>query len=423
MSEQELIIGLDLQDDFSQISYSKDLSTKPETILVDGKVENYLIPTVVGLRKDIKRWVYGQEALQLEKEARADIVKNLLDRIKKQERIELYGSSFSATYLMERFLYRILMEIKKKWPGKTILKMVITVEEVEPKILEVIYKALENLGLKEDRVQIQSHIQSYIYYALSQEPDLWMNDIGLFNFNKKGLRYTQILIQRRETPYFAEVYSKEYKNLLKQNLLKEVDLKENLGYILENVIKDALYKQIVSTIYFTGVFFLNGIPEYTLNNISQGRRVFVGQNLFCKGACYFAQKLAGGKGLDHMILLLDDTIHYSISIKGYDKKEEKDILLAEIGTPLYESPSRTELILDNEDKILYTIRDKHGRIIREDLIFLNNLPKRPNKTSRIEVLLFFLNKSRFKIQIKDKGFGEIYPATDQVWEKEVIIHG
>lgn len=423
MSEQELIIGLDLQDDFSQLSYSKDLSMKPETILVEGKEENYLIPTVVGLRKDIKRWVYGQEALQLEKEARADLVKDLLDRIKRQERIELYGSSFSPSYLMERFLYRILMEIKKKWPGKTILQLVITVESMDPNLVEVIYKALENLGLKKDRVKIQSHLQSYVYYALSQDPDLWMNDIGLFDFNKKGLRYTQILIQRRNTPYFAEVYSKEYKNLLKHNLLEEEGVKENLGYILENVIKDALYKQIVSTIYFTGIFFLNGIPEYTLNNISQGRRVFVGQNLYCKGACYFGQKLSGGKGLDNIILLLDDTIHYSISIKGYDKEGEKEIFLAEVGTPLYESPSRTELILDNEDKVLYTIRDKHGHIIKEDIIILDNLPIRPNKTTRIELLLFFLNKSRFKIQIKDKGFGEMYPASNQVWEKEVVIHG
>ena len=131
--------------------------------------QKFLIPTAIGLRKDISQWSYGEEALILGEEGKAQVVQSLLNKVIKGYRIKLYGSLYDPIYLLERFIYKILLEIKGRMPDKTIRQMVITIKDMDMILVDAIYKALENLGLGKDRVQVQSHIKSYLSYVLSQE--------------------------------------------------------------------------------------------------------------------------------------------------------------------------------------------------------------------------------------------------------------
>ena len=99
------------------------------------------------------------------------------------------------------------------------------------------------------------------------------------------------------------------------------------------------------------------------------------------------------------------------------------MVLAKLGDSIYEAPKTLDLILDNEDQVKYQVRDKGGQAVLKDVVLLEDLPKRPNKTTRVQVCLDFMNGSRFKIRIIDKGFGDMYPATNLQWEKEVVIRG
>lgn len=65
--------------------------------------------------------------------------------------------------------------------------------------------ALNRIGIGEDRYVIQLHQQSYMYYALSQKKELWLNDVALFEFGRDGLFYSQIHIDRRNIPYIVGV--------------------------------------------------------------------------------------------------------------------------------------------------------------------------------------------------------------------------
>lgn len=423
MSERELIIGLDLRDDYAQLSYALDLSNEVESILMEEYEHKFLIPTVIGLRKDINQWVFGEEALILGREGKAQVIQNLLDKVIKEYRIKLCGSLYDPIYLLERFIYKVLLELKGRMPEKTIRQMVITIKDMDMILVEAIYKALENLGLKKDRVQVQSHIKSYLSYVLSQEKDIWMNDVALFNFDEYGFTYSQIMIQRRRLPYLVEVFSRDYSKSLKYEELDQAIASENFDYILENIVNDAMYKQIVSSIYFTGKGFIDGLPKTVVRNVSKGRRIFIGQNLYCKGACYYAQKLAGADTLNDFVFLLDDTISYTISLDLYDKGEYKTVTIGKLGESIYEPVTTLDMILDEEDSIKFQVIDKNERKIQEDMLLLDNLPKRPNKMTRVEFSLRYIDNSRFKIIIKDKGFGDLYPSSNMVWEKEVVIYG
>lgn len=423
MNNRELIIGLDLTDDYSQLSYALSLDDEAESISIKEEEKQYLIPTIVGLLKDKKQWVYGEEALELSKEGKAEVATNLLENIKNSNKTNLYGSAYDPIYIMERYMYKLLMELKRIWSGKTIRQMVITINNLDQLVVDGLYKALENLELLKDRVQIQSHEHSYLSYILSQEKNIWMNDVALFDFNKEDFIYSQITIERRKTPYLVVSRSKKYNDSITYDELEKITSEGNFEYILENVINDALFMQIISAIYFTGKGFKDGIPMNTLKKISKGRRIFIGQNLYCKGACYWASRLAGSGKLGNFVFLLDSTLHYSVGIGLYDDGAYKDVLLGKLGDSIYEQPKTVDLILDDESKVKYKVKDKGGFVVLEDKIELDDMPKRPNKTTRIQVSLHLINRNRFKIQIKDMGFGEMYPATDKMWEKEVLING
>lgn len=423
MIERELIIGLDLRDDYAQLSYALDLSNEVEFVLMEEYEHQFIIPTVIGLRKDISQWVFGEEALILGREGKAQIVSNLLNKVIKGYRIKLYGSLYDPIYLLERYIYKVLLELKGKMPDKTIRQMVITIKDMDMILVEAIYKALENLGLGKDRAQVQSHIKSYLSYVLSQEKNIWMNDVALFDFDEYDFTYSQTKIQRRRLPYLVEVFSRDYSESLKYKELDQAIDSGNFEYILENIVNDAMYKQIISSIYFTGKGFIDGLPKAVLRNISKGRRIFIGQNLYCKGACYYAQKLVGANTLNDFVFLLDDTISYTVSLFIYDKGEYKTVTLGKLGESIYEPVTTLEMILDEEESIKYQVMDKNENKIQEDILLLDDFPKRPNKTTRVEFSLKYIDDSRFKINIIDKGFGDLYPATNKVWEKEVVIYG
>lgn len=423
MDKRELIIGIDLRNDYSQLSYALNLTDEPSSISLEGQEDQILIPTTVGLVKNKKQWIYGREAKIMAEEKEAQVATKLLDKIKEKREVKIYGSFYDPVYILERYIYKILMELKIKWPDKNIKQMVVTICDTDTIVVDGIYKALENLGLGRDRVSVQSYSRSYVAYVLSQEKGIWMNDVALFDFDEKGFDYFQMSVDRRQIPHLARVKVKNYDDSIKYSKLGQINFDGNLDYILENIINDALYMQIISTIYFTGKGFIDGIPMSTIKKISKGRKIYIGQNLYCKGACYSAVKLARKNTLDNFVFLVDDTIHYSVSTTINDNDTEKDIYLGSLGASIFEKSKVMELILDEADQVRYKVRDKRGSVILEDAIVLDDLPKRPNKSTRIEVTLILISNSRFKLKIRDKGFGEIYPATDKVWEKEVAING
>ena len=52
---------------------------------------------------------------------------------------------------------------------------------------------------------------------------------------------------------------------------------------------------------------------------------------------------------------------------------------------------------------------------------LDGFPERGDKTLRIQVNIGFLDENTMVIVVKDKGFGELFPATDAMIREEVML--
>ncbi len=416
---RKLIVGYDLCEDYSQISCFSYKSMEPVPISAVPQDVMNRIPTLLCLKEDSKQWLYGEEAKACAAAGEGILVEHLLKRLMTGELLELYGQSFDGITLLEKYFRRTLILIKQYFPTEPVTKLVVTIRDTKPALLEGIYAALSRLGLERDRVTILSHAGAYLYYALNQERSLWMNDVGLFEFHEEGFFYYRIRLNRRTKPMVAGLEKVDYTHTLSYSKLKEKE--NNAAYLLENVTGTALYKQLVTTLYFTGTGFEGGWAEAVIKSLCNGRRAFVGQNLFVSGACYAAKEFAGDRTLSDFILLDDDMLTGSVGLRVYCDTKYQELPLAEVGEKWYEVDKSVEVIPEGEPELELILKNLFSRESIREKIHLTNLPQRPDRMTRLQITFTCKDRSTGVITVSDLGFGELYPETGKVMEFTIEI--
>lgn len=416
---RKLIVGYDLCEDYSQLSCYSYKTFEPIPISPDEDEENSLIPTALAIKNETRNWIFGKEAIRCAKDGSAVLVDKLLTKLKNKEEITIFGQKYSAVNLLEKFFRKTLTLLKNYFPTEPITKLVVTLNEMDQDIIEGVYEALYMLGIEKDRASIISHGSSFMYYALSQDRELWLNDVGLFDFNEDGLSFYQISINRRSTPMIAGMDKKEFSETLNYSMLRSKNI--NLGYTFETIAQTVLYKQIITTLYFTGRGFEGGWADEKIRNLCAGRRVFMGQNLYTKGACYAAKEFSGDEKLGGIILLNNEMIVCSIWIKAYVDGFVKEILLSDAAVPWYEVNSDIEVIPDDISEIEIIFRNILTKEVIRERIPIHSITDRPNRMTRIKVNLSCIDKSKVKLVLTDLGFGDLFPATGKMAEYIIEI--
>ncbi len=416
--ERKLVVGMDLCNDYTQLSLYNHSKYEAETFFINAEEQEYRIPTVLAVREDTKEWLYGKEALQCGYERKGHLLKNFLKY--SQASIEIYGIQFSRAQIYERFLRKVLLLLKKDYPNDSIHRLVITLKKAEPELMKELYIALETMGLKKDRVHIQSHEQSYLYFALSQKKELWMNDVALFEYDKDGLTYYQIGIDRRSRPMLVGLEKKDFSDTMTYSMIKEKP--ESLSYMFDNITTSVFHKQIISTIYLTGEGFEANWIKPLLQQLCIGHRLFIGQNLYCYGACYAAKEESQGERFGEFAFLSSESLPYSVSMSLYTGGEMKTVTLVETATPWYEVKQRFNVILDEEKELTFVLRDAIKKTTQTRILTLEGLESelRMERGTRLEIRLSSNKEKELIVTIKDKGFGAMYPSSNRIWEKIIV---
>jgi hypothetical protein len=411
---RKIIVGYDLCDDYTQISCYSYKTQEPITISPQKSGEDVPIPTALCVKTETKQWLYGEEALTCAEAGAGILVDHLLTKLRVGEEMEIFQQKFSPVALLEKYFRKTLMLVKDYFPTEPVTKLVVTVKSTEPAFVDKIYEALSNLGIEKDRAVVMSHAGAYLYYALSQDKTLWMNDVGLFDFNEDGLCYYQIRMNRRTKPMIAELIKTDYSDTMKFGIQRIKD--NHTDYIFENLANTILYKQIVSTLYFTGNGFEGGWADEVIKNLCVGRRVFFGQNLFTKGACYAAKELSGDRALSDFLLLNDDMITSFVSIRVYCDAVYKEIPLTEAGETWYEVNKSIEVIPEGEAELDIVLRNIMSRDIVHERKQLKQFNERPDRMTRLEINLTCKDKSTGILQVTDLGFGEFFSGKGKIME-------
>ena len=101
--ERTLLVGVDLCEDVSQITCFNAVTFEPESIGVNGDIDKCMIPTVLFYKRENGDWTYGEEAYQWNREQDGILVKGLLDKASRNDRVMIDGREYEPEFLIEKF--------------------------------------------------------------------------------------------------------------------------------------------------------------------------------------------------------------------------------------------------------------------------------------------------------------------------------
>ena len=105
LSSDKLIVGYDLGNEYSQISFAVSESEEPQTLSQVAGAQVYNIPTALYKRRGTNQWLYGREALKADS-GEGVLVENLFSMALGREPVVIDGESFDPVALLALFFRR-----------------------------------------------------------------------------------------------------------------------------------------------------------------------------------------------------------------------------------------------------------------------------------------------------------------------------
>lgn len=398
-----LILGIDFSKDFTQLAYINEDGI-PQSVSV-GMEGNYLIPTIACYSEDFKEWSAGEEAINKSKQGNCRLYRDMEDILQDD-----------ALYAFMSYLVNMAINYCN---GRPIRNILISVEDVNPEIVEKITNALIKVGFEAKDVRVISHTESFVYYVLNQNRDIWVNQVYFLDFNKHSLICRKLNVIKGRKPYVADVFVEDLSGFLTLEQAK-VNPKE-ADDIVANYMEKEVIKNVVSGVFLCGEGFYTDGWEKTLKTICVNRRVFKGNNLIVKGATLGAKEFFHIPSLNDFLISCKGRTRVKITMNVKVKGVEKSVTLSNIGDYWHQAKSTVECIVAKNKEAYFVIHDVMNHNNEEFRINLDELPDRPEKTTRIRVDFRYLEENKFEITITDLGFGEFYKAKDVVIKKEITI--
>jgi hypothetical protein len=417
MSKQELIVGYDLCADYSQISYFDKEKTEPDSLTIDGMMQ---IPTVLFRRFTDGQWLAGKKALDEAQEGQGILVRNFTENIGNDPLVDVAGERMEKTELLCIFMEKTLSVLMDTMEDAAIAWLTVTMVKMDLAAAAALKEAAKRLQIPSNRIFMQGHRLSYEYYALSQRRELWMHDVGLFEYGKNGLYYHHLSISWKHHP--ASVTSE---SMALTDYLNGDELENPVGPEMDrkflDAIKAATAGKTIATYYLVGEGFESAAKGSGWLNLSlqqlcaMRRHVFVGQNLYARGACYNSYYHASGKAPE-FVPVNADLLMKEIYIRSVHRNTPRKVVLAAAGTAWYSIAGENHLIIDGCEQLVLHVRDTITNLEQTVVLPLAGLPERPSKTTKLQVLTSFESENICHVQVVDKGFGEMYPETGKRWE-------
>ncbi|MBO5609356.1 MAG: hypothetical protein J5929_03120 [Eubacterium sp.] len=411
-------IGMDLCSDFTQLSYYNDIKREPESVSQLNNKETYLMPNILFYSTDTEHWYVGGEASEARFNENGTVVDGIFENIGSDEKIVIEEREY--TY-QELFMMMVKLHIDSflyRYEAAEIKKLVISVDDFNVQVFQLLSRLYKDMGIPKDAIEITSHLDSGLFYIFNQPTELWNNSVALYDYSADGLNYYRIDIQKNKDPKTITVVHEDYTEQM--SLSKYGNDTYQMDIDFARIGEYESKKAYISAVFLTGVGFSNKWMKKSTNVLCQGRRVFVGQNIYTKGACYRA---VGGEYMSFYEDYFVETKENILSDIGIALGDEKDTFVPIVtgGKQWYNTHGEVSVILDDTDVITIVYKNHKTGEEKRETVRIHGLPKRPNKTTKLSVEVEFDSPHEGAVIIRDLGFGKLFPTTNKIYRKEFDI--
>lgn len=403
-------IGIDLNDSYAMVSFFQQNMKEPETVSTVAGSEEFQIPLVLARRKSIGKWYYGDEARRLSKSGEMVCIDQLLKRALNSEKIVIDDDSFMAEELLALFLKKVMELPSKLGNPSSFDRLVICVDRLTKENVSMFYGMAVRLGINSRQLTVIDLKESFYYFALNQDNSLWLHDVVMFMQEKESIFFYSLKRDLRTTP-------------------QVVSIDESISYTLDkndkdksflDIINESFKNQIISTVFLVGDTFAEGWMKQSVALLCKGRRVFMGNNLFTKGACY-AAATRDKEAEWPFVYMGENEMKFNLSLKVHDKGELSFYNLISAGSNWFESKGQCEVIISGSYEVDFWKQLPKSREAKIETLRLTDMPPRPDRATRIRITATPVSDDRIDIEIKDLGFGEIFMSSGKVWHYEMTM--
>lgn len=383
----ELILGIDICNNISQVSYYDAKTQTAESVPLIGT--SMILKNPVSLDIIFEN---VQQGLPIQMNELTNLVGYLLDSAKK------IGINSEVSMVC------------------------VTVEEFNITLLDALRTVFSIYGFQSDKISFISHEESYAYYAYNMKKELWNGGVLLLDYSEKGIAALQLSnIKIKNNDIIVEERQLFEDSELLQVINGEKSLDE-VNEVLVKIIKLIMNGKVISSIYLTGIGFdTDHLPTEFLKFICNKHRVFVGQNLYVKGACLAAYEEAFATKFTNTIVACKNRITTGIEIGIVERGKNRILRVVKPGTNWYEAHRTMDFIVDDCIEISIKMIPVAGKEPYEEIIDLSEFPYRTNKTTRIRMEFEFTADDRCLVTVKDKGFGEFARSSGKVIYKNLEL--
>ena len=413
------ILGIELNDQYCQISFYDEEKSEPETL--ETAVDNYQIPLILGYYRE--QWVYGREAKRLATVNEGCTVTDLFERAKRQEKVRVGAKNHDAVWLLAKFFQLALAQFRH------IEYLTFSVPYTDIDISKMLKGVGQFVGVPKESVYVQDYKESFCHYMFYQPKELWQYEAALFYCDRNEIRAYMLrrlrkLRGRGDELFVAvdEVANAHMKELAAVYPVLNVDKAKDADERFKSFIQSVFDKKVVSSVYLTGEGFENNWYPASLKVLCNGRRAFLGNNLYSRGACYTAYRKC--RDYEDSPIYLDNTkMTDQICLRMRVGGKEGWYPIVQWGSHWYEADGQWDVLLEDTSDIEIHIESLGSGELQAETVSLAGLPERKDYALRLTIEVMFLDEYTCKISFRDAGFGELFPATDFHVEKTIHLGG
>lgn len=408
-----VIVGIDLGNDYTQACVYNNEKNEPESVDFSTGNEVYVIPSAVLYEPKDNTWLVGEEANKSFALGNGILFNNIYDKILDKEPIRNDDICVMPFELISVLVDYVLFCVRRFIGEDRIDAVCFTVPSFKPEVLRIVERTAKELLPKECRITYSSRIEACAHYALCQPENKAHADIVLLDYSRSGLSYLRIVTVANMG---KELVMSEYKDYSEK---VPYDTTKSMENELLSVVTEEFDRKNISTVYLTGDGFSREFETPQLINfLCTRRRVFAGQNIYSKGACYQAYEESAGSRFKNTIFACNERITTGIELKIEDHGIAKVLRLVKPGINWYKAGCSYDFILNDCNELNFFLSPVDSSQKEKVVVSLADFPVRENKTTRITVELSFEDDKKCHLKVSDRGFGEIVKSSERVIEED-----
>lgn len=385
--KDRLFMGIDISENYSMVSFLNMHEKEPQNILFSDK------KTALDNPAPLSEW--------------PDMVRS---------------GDKNQVDMLTGYVASMIEYAKRLAKTSELARVCITVSAFCFDVLEAVEYIMSRLKFSREQWCLISHQESFAFYAYNQKKELYSAGVMLLDYGQEGLMAHLMTDGKYGS---MDVIMENSYELRSESVLGVAEGKYQLSDVAHELVtwlEKPLSDHIVSSIYLTGECFnVESYPDELIRTLCRRRKVFAGQNLYVKGACFAALQDGTEGRMDNVILACSNRVTTGIELDITERGVNKRLRVIRAGTNWYTAKRRMDFIIEDMNVISVILKPcDSNREYRED-IDISQIPYRRGKMTRIEIDIRFTADNRCRVTVKDKGFGEFEKSSGKIIVKDIDL--